>query len=54
MNEGVDEMHRFKAILIVLMSGMVLLTGTFAWSDEDSLRKAKELNPNVTGCDKGW
>jgi hypothetical protein len=47
-------MHRFKAMLIVLIVGMVLLTGTFAWSDEDSLWKAKELNPKVTGCDKGW
>jgi CHAT domain-containing protein/Tfp pilus assembly protein PilF len=40
-------MHRFKVMLIVLMAGMVLLTGTFAWSGEDSLRKAKELNQEV-------
>ena len=47
-------MHRFKAMIIVLLVGMAFLTGTFAWSGEDSLRKAKELNPKVTGCDKGW
>jgi CHAT domain-containing protein/Tfp pilus assembly protein PilF len=37
-----------KGLLIVLILGMALLVGTPAWSDEDSLQKAKELYQEAT------
>ena len=42
-----DEMNRTKGLLIVLIMGVALLVGTPAWSNEDSLQKAIELNQEV-------
>ncbi len=41
-------MNLTKGLLIVLILGMALLVGTPAWSDEDSLQKAKELYQEAT------
>lgn len=37
-------MNRGKWLLIVLILGVVSLVGTPAWSNKESLQKAKELN----------
>ena len=40
-------MHRFKAMLIVLILGVALLTGTTAWSDENPHQKIEKLQQEV-------
>ena len=37
-------MNRGKWLLIILILGVAFLVGTPAWSDDDSLQKAKELH----------